>query len=67
MIKSDAFLFFKSVSDLFYKALCVPDVVGGMSYYWSEDVSQLLCHPICDCTPAGTYRPKEGVISMEYG
>ena len=40
------------------KVLGVPDVMRGVPYKWSEDVSQLLGHSIHDHTSAGYYGPK---------
>ena len=39
--------------DMAYKVLRVQYMMRGMSYQYCEDVSQLLGHTICDCTPVG--------------
>ena len=38
---------------MFHKVLGIFGMVGGLTYQWSDDVGQLLCHLICDGTSAG--------------
>ena len=48
--------------DMVYRVLSIPDMMWGMSYQWPEDVGLLLDQAIGNCTPAGHYGPKRGVL-----
>ena len=49
-----------------YKVLGVPNMIWGVANQWPEDVSQLLGHPIYDCTPTGYYGPEGCLVCVSW-
>ena len=52
---------------MFYEVFGVSNMVGGMTYQWSDDVIQLLCHSISECNPAGNNGPEGAAIYVDLG
>ena len=51
---------------MFYKALGVFNVVGGLTYQLSNDVGQLFCHSISDHIPTGNNGPLVDTIYVDF-